>query len=97
MIVMFADLAGYTALTDIHGDDQAVAAVEVFHEVVSRVAEHRGMRVLKGIADAYLLTGQDAAEALVASAELVDLMEAVDLAPAVRIGIHCGPVSIRGK
>lgn len=28
MVVMFADLAGYTALTDVHGDDEAVSAEE---------------------------------------------------------------------
>lgn len=38
MVVMFADLAGYTALTDVHGDAEAVTAVESFHQVVSRVA-----------------------------------------------------------
>lgn len=51
MIVMFADLAGYTALTDVHGDQEAVAAVETFRTVVSDAAERHRLRVVKGIGD----------------------------------------------
>lgn len=36
MVVMFADLAGYTPLTDVHGDAEAVAAATSFEEVVGR-------------------------------------------------------------
>lgn len=96
MVVMFADLAGYTALTDVHGDAEAVAAVESFHQVVSRVATDRGLYVVKGIEDAFLLTGEEADAAMAAAREIVEDMAAIDRAPAVRIGIHEGPTTVRG-
>jgi adenylate cyclase len=70
-----------------------VAAVEAFRQVVTAVARRRRLRV--GIGDAFLLTGDDPAEATTAAREVVEAMERVDFAPAVRIGIHAGPVSVR--
>ena len=88
MVVMFADLAGYTALTDVHGDEEAVAAVEAFHTVVSDAADQHGLRVIKGIGDAFLLVGSDAGAAISAARHIVEHMAAIDRAPAVRVGIH---------
>jgi hypothetical protein len=96
MIVMFADLAGYTALTDVHGDEEAVAAVEAFHQVVSQAAEAGHLNIIKGIGDAFLLTGADAAGAVAAARDVIEAMQRVERAPAVRVGIHAGPVSLRG-
>jgi adenylate cyclase len=96
MIVMFADLAGYTALTDVHGDNQALAAIESFEQVVTRIATRRRLRIVKSIGDAFMLTGNDADLAIAAARELIEEMGQVELTPAVRIGIHSGPVSIRG-
>ena len=95
MIVMFADLAGYTALTDVHGDDEAVAAVEAFRRVVSCAADRHALRVIKGIGDAFLLIGGDALSAMNAAHEVVQHMAEIERAPAVRIGIHEGPVTER--
>jgi adenylate cyclase len=96
MVVMFADLAGYTALADVHGDAEAVAAVDSFNSVVARVAEDHGLSVIKGIGDAFLLAGEDATSAMAAAREIVAAMGGIERAPAVRIGIHAGPVAIRG-
>jgi adenylate cyclase len=96
MVVMFADLAGYTALTDVHGDVEAVAAVESFHQVVARVATDHGLHLVKGIGDAFLLTGEDSDSAMAAAWEIVEDMAVLDRAPAVRIGIHEGPTTVRG-
>ena len=92
---MFADLAGYTALTDVHGDEEAVAAVERFQRVVSGAAERHRLRVIKGIGDAFLLVGSDADAAMAAAREVVEHMAANERAPAVRVGIHEGPVAER--
>lgn len=96
MLVMFADLAGYTALTDVHGDAEAVAAVESFHQVVTRVTSSHGLHVMKGIGDAFLLTGEEADSAMAAAREIVEDMAAIERGPAVRIGIHQGPTTVRG-
>lgn len=96
MLVMFADLAGYTALTDVHGDAEAVATIESFHQVVALVASSHGLHVVKGIGDAFLLTGEDADSAMAAAREFVEDMAAIERAPAVRVGIHEGPATVRG-
>jgi adenylate cyclase len=95
MVVMFADLAGYTALTDVHGDAEAVAAVEAFQDVVGAVAHALGLAVVKGIGDAFLITGDAADSAMDAARRIVNDMAAIDRTPAVRIGIHEGPTTVR--
>jgi class 3 adenylate cyclase len=93
MIVMFADLAGYTALTDVHGDEEAVAAVEAFRAVVTDAADRHRLRVIKGIGDAFLLIGDDGTAAMTAAQDVVEKMAEIERAPAVRVGIHEGPVT----
>lgn len=88
--VAFADLAGYTRLTEERGDEQAVEAVERFVEAVSRTLPIDA-RVIKTLGD----------EVMVVAADPVGLTEwAVRFArsrlrsaaetPPPRIGIHHG-------
>ncbi len=95
MIVMFADLAGYTALTDVHGDEEALAVVDAFQTVVSAAAGRHRLLVVKGIGDAFLLIGPDATAAMATARGVVQQMGTIDRAPAVRVGIHEGPVTER--
>lgn len=58
--VSFADLAGFTALTEAHGDVIAADIAERFVAVAESVMD-TGDRLVKAIGDAVLLTSVDAA------------------------------------
>lgn len=89
--ILFADLAGFTALTEAHGDSRATDLLERFYEV-SRRALTGGARVVKTIGDAVMVWAPTPLD-LVATA--VNLRRAVDTVPrwpAVRAGAHHGPI-----
>ena len=85
--IAFADLAGYTRLTEEEGEEEAVSAVERFIEDVE-VTLPDDARVIKTIGDEVMIVGSDAA-ALVDWAVGFQSMVA-DRRPLPRIGIHCG-------
>jgi adenylate cyclase len=49
---VFADIAGYTALTEAHGDADAADLAATFCGEISTIAGHRGGEVIKTIGDA---------------------------------------------
>jgi adenylate cyclase len=85
--IAFADLAGYTRLTEEEGEEEAVSAVERFIENVE-VTLPDDARVVKTIGDEVMVVGSDAA-ALVDWAVGFQAMVA-DERPLPRIGIHYG-------
>jgi adenylate cyclase len=85
--IAFADLAGYTRLTEEAGEEEAVDAVERFIEDVE-VTLPDGARVIKTIGDAVMIVGSDAA-ALVDWAVGFQRLVA-DRRPLPRIGMHHG-------
>jgi adenylate cyclase len=85
--IAFADLAGYTRLTEEEGEEEAVSAVERFIENVE-VTLPDDARVIKTIGDEVMIVGSDAA-ALVDWAVGFQAMVA-DERPLPRIGIHYG-------
>jgi adenylate cyclase len=85
--IAFADLAGYTRLTEEEGEEEAVSAVERFIENVE-VTLPDDARVIKTIGDEVMIVGSDAA-ALVDWAVGFQRLVA-DERPLPRIGIHRG-------
>ena len=85
--IAFADLAGYTQLTEEEGEEEAVSAVERFIEEVE-VTLPDDARVIKTIGDEVMVVGSDAA-ALVDWAVGFQALVA-DERPLPRIGIHDG-------
>jgi adenylate cyclase len=88
---LFADIAGFTALTEVHGDEQAAMVVERFCDAVTRELPAFGATHVKTIGDALMLRIPDPGQAV-----LLGLRIALDLlrghrAPAVRVGLHHGP------
>jgi adenylate cyclase len=88
---LFADIAGFTALTEVHGDEQAARVVADFCGAVMRELPAFGATHVKTIGDALMLRVADPAQAV-----LLGLRIALDLlrghrAPAVRVGLHHGP------
>ena len=88
---LFADLSGFTALTEAHGDEQAADLVGGFCTAVRRLlAEHRTQEV-KTIGDALLLRTGDAAAAIRLGLCIVHDVGAQHGFPLVRVGMHSGP------
>ena len=88
---VFADIAGFTALTEAHGDEEGADLAESFSaEAEGVVREHHGEHV-KTIGDALMLrVGEPAAAVRMGLAIVLDLMTRHG-SPAVRVGMHYGP------
>jgi adenylate cyclase len=89
--IAFADLAGYTRLTEERGEDEAVQAVERFVEVVEHTLPEDA-RIIKTIGDEVMVVGHDPA-ALTEWA--VDLQRLFTDPPLPRIGVQYGQALYR--
>jgi adenylate cyclase len=89
--IAFADLAGYTRLTEEEGDEEAVNAVERFLEAVETTLPDDA-RVIKTIGDGVMVVGTDGA-ALCDWA--VGFQMLYEYRPLPRIGMHIGEVVYR--
>jgi adenylate cyclase len=88
--IVFADLAGYTALTERLGDEHAVTLALRLREVAEDAARREGGRLVKLLGDGAMLAFSSAAAALDAAGLLVREWPA-DL-PALHVGIGVGPL-----
>jgi adenylate cyclase len=88
----FADLSGYTRLTDRLGDaaasDMALRLAELMQDVATR---HRGL-VVKMLGDGVHFHFDDPASAVLGSLELVEQAEPQGLPPA-HVGVNAGPMT----
>jgi adenylate cyclase len=92
---VFADLAGYTALTEVHGDEFAADTAAEFRAAAHRLlAEARGEEV-KTLGDGLMLRVPDATAAIRLGARLV-AGNRRHRALGVRVGMHSGPAVRRG-
>lgn len=88
---LFADLAGFTALTEVHGDEEAADLAEEFADTVrALLAEHGGEEV-KCIGDALMIRCADAGQAVRLGTRIVARVGARPGFPSVRVGIDTGP------
>jgi class 3 adenylate cyclase len=93
--IMFVDLTSYTSLSQVHGDEVAAQVLDRFDGLVrSLVHRHQGT-LIKQIGDAFMLTFGDAADAVRFALDLEDAAGREEHFPALRIGIHAGPVLFR--
>jgi class 3 adenylate cyclase len=91
----FVDLAGFTALTEAHGDETAVDVVERFVGSARAAVAGRG-NLVKTIGDAVMLVFANPESALLAARDLLERCAAVTSLPAPRAGLHHGPALSRG-
>jgi adenylate cyclase len=89
--IAFADLAGYTRLTEEVGEEEAVDAVERFVAAVEAWLPDDA-RIVKTIGDEVMIVSPDAAGLLDWA---VGFQELFRERPRPRIGIHCGEVLYR--
>ena len=89
--IAFADLAGYTRLTEEEGEEQALGAVERFVESVENTLPEDA-RVVKTIGDEVMVVGSDPAGL---TDWAVGFQTLIDERPLPRIGIHYGETLYR--
>jgi len=88
---LFADIAGYSALTEAHGDADAAELAGNFCRAMSEVAEERRGEVVKTIGDAVMVRHDDPSEAVALGLIAAHEVMAGHGFPAVRVGMHHGP------
>ena len=93
---IFADLAGYTALTEVHGDERAADIAQAFCARVCAVEKAHGAKDVKTIGDAVMARATDAGEAILLGLKLCEEIGRQAGFPAVRVGMHRGPAVQRG-
>jgi class 3 adenylate cyclase len=88
---LFADLAGFTALTEAMGDQDAAELAGEFCDAVRELLpEHRAEEV-KTIGDALMIRGEQAGEAIRLGLRAVHEVGGKHFFPTVRVGMHTGP------
>ena len=88
---VFADIAGFTALTEIHGDQEAAEVVAKFCDAVQAELAGFGGTHVKTIGDALMLRVPEPGSAVLLGLRIAhDVMHGHG-APAVRVGLHHGP------
>jgi adenylate cyclase len=89
--IAFADLAGYTRMTEEQGEEEALSAVERFVDAVEHTLPDEA-RIIKTIGDEVMIVGPD-------SSTLVDwavgFQELMTERPRPRIGMHSGEALYR--
>ena len=94
---MFTDIVGFTELTELHGDDVALALVDRQDRIV-RAALPQRARVIKELGDGMLLWFECADEAITVSVALQASFDQPDepVPLWVRTGVHWGTPKWRG-
>jgi adenylate cyclase len=92
----FVDIAGFTALTEAHGDEEAVATLTRFREMTNE-ALGSGDLLVKTIGDAVMLAFSDPALAVVALRRLFDNALRDSNMPLIRAGAHDGSAIPEGN
>jgi adenylate cyclase len=88
---VFADIAGYTALTEAHGDADAADLAAQFCRAISEVAAASDGEVVKTIGDAVMVRHSVPADAVALGLTAAHEVIAGHGFPAVRVGMHHGP------
>ncbi|MDX6661172.1 MAG: adenylate cyclase [Solirubrobacteraceae bacterium] len=89
--IAFADLAGYTRLTEEEGEEQALGAVERFVDAVENTLPDDA-RVVKTIGDEVMVVGSDP---VALTDWAVGFQTLIDERPLPRVGIHYGETLYR--
>ena len=93
---VFADLAGYTALTEAHGDEHAADLAAHFYAHARELLERCGGEEVKVIGDEMMARITDPATAIQFALELSHHSMRRHEHLAVRVGLHYGPAVRRG-
>ena len=87
---LFADIAGFTALTEAHGDEEAVELVEDFARAVQKELPQIDGEYVKAVGDALMLRIPDPGDAIRLGLWITRNAMSGHRAPSVRVGGHYG-------
>lgn len=88
---LFADLAGYSLLTELEGDEAAADLAIGFAAAVKRMAAEHDAELVRHIGDGVLVHCTDAAETVELGLRLGQELGAGPQFPLLHAGIHTGP------
>lgn len=92
---LFADLVGYTALTERCGDEAGARVAREFRRAIAALSREHGARQVKSMGDGAMIWAPDPAGAVALAARTVlEIGTRPDLLP-VRVGAHTGPALMR--
>ncbi len=91
LALLFADLSGYTALTETHGALRASEIVLGFCRLAEESVEP-GVRVVNAIGDEVFCAGEELLAVVRTALRLQERVRGAPEFPRVRMGIHRGPV-----
>jgi adenylate cyclase len=92
---VFADLAGFTALTEAHGDQEAIDIAVRFADRVRALLPDYGAEEVKSIGDELMIRVEDPVGAVKLGIRIVDEL-AFHGSPPVRVGMHSGSATRLG-
>jgi class 3 adenylate cyclase len=95
VVFLIADLSGYTALTEAHGNISAAKVVARYIEMVNE-ALHPNAQLVEKIGDEVLIVSANAVGTIQTAIELRDTIEMEPLFPSVHAGIHAGKTLKQG-
>ena len=90
--MLFVDLAGFSRLTETHGDAAAVRSGTLLREVTERAARLHGGKVVKLLGDGAMLVFRAAQDAVSAGSFLLTSVGWNEELPPPHIGAHSGTV-----
>lgn len=85
---IFADLAGFTAITEAYGDEPAADLAEEFCHLVRKLLPAYRTKQIKLIGDALMLRSTAADDAVMLGLQIVGEIGRRHGSPAVRVGMH---------
>jgi len=88
---LFADLSGFTALTEVHGDEQAADFAAEFSSAVRGFLAEYSAEEVKTIGDAVMIRCPDAGQAIRLGLRIVGEVGGRPGFPTVRVGMDTGP------
>jgi class 3 adenylate cyclase/YHS domain-containing protein len=91
IVLLVADLSGYTALTEAHGNVSAAKVVNRY-TVIAKESLYEGTRLIERVGDEILIAGTDAASIIKTALKLVHKIETEPLFPTIHAGIHAGKI-----
>jgi adenylate cyclase len=94
---LFADLAGFTALTEAMGDEEGAQVAEDFCETARGLLPGHGAEEIKTIGDAIMVRVSDPAQAIALGLRIVHDVGCRHWFPQVRVGMHTGGAVPRGR
>ena len=92
---LIADLSGYTALTEVHGDTHAADAVIRYAEI-ARACLAPPTEIVERVGDEILFASPSARAVVETALRLLETVEREPLFPTIRAGVHFGAALRQG-